>query len=102
MSSGVRARAFLGVRDEGRVRCVLRAQRRERLDVELEQLADRELSLLVRAFAVVVVNETRTAVEEVARRPARVFVVAPELELRVDQHRVADAQALDGRPDRRL
>src|SRR5207302_1796202 len=82
--AAVRAHALLAVRLQARAWRVLRAQRSERLDGDREQFADRDLGRLVCAFAVVVVNEARTAVEEVARGPTLVFVVAPHLEVGVD------------------
>ena len=74
----------------------------ERLALDAQQLLDRQLGLRVGALAVVVLEQARPAVEQVARRPALVLVVVPHLELGVEQHGVVDPQARDGRPDRVL
>ena len=64
---------------------VLGTQRRERVALDAEQLLDRQLGAEVIALAEVVLEQPCAAVEQVARGPALVLVLLPELEVRVDQ-----------------
>ncbi len=66
---------------ERRTRDILGAQRCQRLALNAQELLDRQLRFGVRALAVVVLEQARVPVEQVARRPAQILVVLPDLEL---------------------
>src|ERR1700683_4506776 len=101
---GARIRARLVGRLDSQpvLRGVLRAQRRKWLEAHAQELLDRQLGVRVAALTVVVVEQPRSSVEQITRRPALVLVLLPQLQLAVDQHRVLDAQAGDSVPDRSL
>ncbi len=89
----------VGLRDQQHAGLVLGPDRRQRLDVDAEQLGDRAFGLVVGALAEVVLEQQPVLVEQIAGRPAEVVVVGERLQLGVDQHRVLDPESLHGRGD---
>src|SRR5437660_11705280 len=76
----VGARHVLALRGEGGAGGVLGSHRRNGLPGDAQQLLNRLLGLLVAPLAVVKVEQTALLVEQVARRPAEVPVLLPDLQ----------------------
>ena len=96
VGTAVGAEHVLALRHEQRARLVLGADRRDGVALDAQQLLDRQLGLRVGALAEVVFEQELIAVEQIARRPADVLVLLPDLVVDVDHDRVLDAEALDG------
>ena len=93
--AAVGAGDVLALGDQRGSRGILGTDRCERLTRGAEQLLDRQLGVTVAALAEVVLEQLVLGVEQIARGPAEVLVLIPDLMIDIDHDRVLDSHALN-------